>query len=222
MTVYYYDLFTGTAGTLLTSHIADSGATWPNDSNHVAGNNSIQLDGDGAVFLEGAQPALEIPSATQPSSQNFQVLFSFIRLSSVSGSQSGVELLRWPTFGAATDDYSFSYFEGSGFAFQLGGSEIGGYAAGPAIGVLWHLMVNVSTSGSNTDFASYYSTISGGPWTPLTSYSAASPTSPVGAGLRFTGTSATDYDRSSHWCIVRPGYSCSLYSHAQWSHAATL
>ena len=35
MTVYYYDLFTGTAGTLLTSHTADSGATWPNDANHL-------------------------------------------------------------------------------------------------------------------------------------------------------------------------------------------
>ena len=38
MTVYYYDLFTGTAGTLLTSHTADSGATWPNDANHLSRN----------------------------------------------------------------------------------------------------------------------------------------------------------------------------------------
>ena len=191
MTVYYYDLFTGTAGTPLTSHTADSGATWPNDANHLSEYNSIQLDGNGAVFLEGTQPTLEIPSATQPSSQNFEVLFTFKRLSALSGSSSGVELLRQAPFTGSAEDYAFVYNEGSGFTFLHSGLPVGDYAAGPAVGTLWYLKVDVSTSGANTSFASYYSTTSGGPWTVLTNYSIATPSDAVAAGLRFTGTSAT-------------------------------
>ena len=191
MTVYYYDLFSGTAGTPLTSHTANSGATWPNDANHIDEYNSIQLDGNGAVFLEGTQPTIEIPSAAQPSTQNFEVLFSFIRLSALSGSSSGVELLRQAPFTGSTEDYAFDYTEGSGFAFLHDGVAVGGYAAGPAVGTLWYLKVDVSTSGANTNFASYYSTNSGGPWTALTNYSVATPSDAVAAGLRFTGTSAT-------------------------------
>ena len=191
MTVYYYDLFTGTAGTLLTSHTADSGATWPNDANHLYEYNSIQLDGNGAVFLEGSQPTLEIPSATQPSSQNFEVLFTFKRLSALSGSSSGVELLRQAPFTSSAEDYAFVYNEGSGFTFLHSGTPVGGYADGPTVGTLWHLKVDVSTSGGNTSFASYYSTTSGGTWTALTNYSVATPSDAVAAGLRFVGTSAT-------------------------------
>ena len=191
MTVYYYDLFTGTAGTLLTSHTADSGATWPDDANHLDEYNSIQLDGNGAVFLEGTQPTLEIPSATQPSSQNFEVLFTFKRLSALSGSSSGVELLRQAPFTGSAEDYAFVYNEGSGFTFLHSGLPVGDYAAGPAVETLWYLKVDVSTSGDNTSFASYYSTTSGGPWTALTNYSVATPSDAVAAGLRFTGTSAT-------------------------------
>ena len=191
MTVYYYDLFTGTAGTPLTSHTADSGATWPNDANHLYEYNSIQLDGNGAVFLEGTQPTLEIPSATQPSSQNFEVLFTFKRLSALSGSSSGVELLRQAPFTGSAEDYAFVYNEGSGFTFLHSGLPVGDYAAGPAVETLWYLKIDVSTSGANTSFASYYSTTSGGPWTALTNYSVATPSDAVAAGLRFTGTSAT-------------------------------
>ena len=191
MTVYYYDLFTGTAGTPLTSHTADSGATWPDDANHLTEYNSIQLDGNGAVFLEGTQPTLEIPSATQPSSQNFEVLFTFKRLSALSGSSSGVELLRQAPFTGSAEDYAFVYNEGSGFTFLHSGLPVGGYAAGPAVGTLWYLKVDISTSGATTSFASYYSTTSGGPWTVLTNYSIATPSDAVAAGLRFTGTSAT-------------------------------
>jgi len=191
MTVYYYDLFTGTAGTPLTSHTADSGATWPNDANHLYKYNSIQLDGNGAVFLEGTQPTLEIPSATQPSSHNFEVLFTFKRLSALSGSSSGVELLRQAPFTGSAEDYAFVYNEGSGFTFLHSGLPVGDYAAGPAVETLWYLKVDVSTSGANTSFAAYYSTTSGGPWTALTNYSVATPSDAVAAGLRFTGTSAT-------------------------------
>ncbi len=191
MTVYYYDLFTGTAGTPLTSHTAESVATSPDDANHLTEYNSIQLDGNGAVFLEGTQPTLEIPSATQPSSQNFEVLFTFKRLSALSGSSSGVELLRQAPFTGSAEDYAFVYNEGSGFTFLHSGLPVGGYAAGPAVGTLWYLKVDVSTSGANTSFASYYSTTSGGPWTVLTNYSIATTPDAVAAGLRFTGTSAT-------------------------------
>jgi len=53
MTVYYYDLFTGasggTAGTLLSSTTADSGATWPTSSSYSDGN-AVELDGNGGIF----------------------------------------------------------------------------------------------------------------------------------------------------------------------------
>lgn len=80
MTVYYYDLFTGasggTAGTLLSSTTADSGATWPTSSSYNIGN-AIDIDGNGNIFSSISGTAVQIPSAIQPSSYNFEVQYSF-------------------------------------------------------------------------------------------------------------------------------------------------
>src|SRR5271166_1962225 len=96
MTVYYYDLFTGasggTAGTLLSSTTADSGATWPISTSYNTGN-AIEVDGNGGIFSSITGAAIQIPSATQPLSYNFEVQFSFERLTpSTAGTQCGVLL----------------------------------------------------------------------------------------------------------------------------------
>src|SRR5208337_412536 len=57
--------------------------------------------------------------------------------------------------------------------------------AGPAVGVTWYIKVDVTTSGANTNFAAYYSAISGGPWTFLTGCSIATLSDAITAGLRF-------------------------------------
>ena len=143
-----------------------------NDADHLDEYNSIQLDGNGAVFLR----VLSLPGDSfghTAEHQNFEVLFTFNRLSALSGSSSGVELLRQAPFTGSAEDYAFVYNEGSGFTFLHSGTTVGGYAAGPTVGTLWYLKVDVSTSGANTSFASYYSTTSGGTWTALTNYSVA-------------------------------------------------
>jgi len=71
MTVYYYDLFTGTAGTLLTSHTADSGATWPNDADHYYGTGIVTLDGLGGVYQSNTGSSINLSSAAMPSTGPF-------------------------------------------------------------------------------------------------------------------------------------------------------
>ena len=160
MTVYYYDLFTSSGGTtyppgtLLTSTTADSGATWPNDANHITTTNLVELDGNGMVFCSGTSPSIQIPSATQPSTQNFEVLYSFVRLTALSGQCSGVELLRANPFTGSAEDFSFNYCEGwngyTGFYFLHSGTPQGVGAAGPAAGVVWYIKVDVWTSSGTT------------------------------------------------------------------------
>ncbi len=195
MTVYYYDKFTGTAGTLLTSHTADSGATWPNDANHLVSTNLIELDGNGMVFSSGTATTLQIPSATQPATQNFEILYSFVRLTALTGHESGVELLRSTPFTGAAEDFGLVYCEGyngyTGFYFQHSNVNKGTGAAGPAVGVTWNIKVDVSTSSGVTYFAASYSTTSGGPWTVLTSWSIATPSDAITTGLRFAHASGS-------------------------------
>ena len=204
MTVYYYDLFTGTAGTLLTSHTANSGATWPNDTNHLTTTNLIELDGTGMVFSSGTAPTLQIPSATQPSTQNFEILYSFVRLTPLAEQSSGAELIRATPFATAANDVSFTYCEGwngyTGFYFLLSDVPQGTGVPGPAIGVTWYIKVDVWTLSGPTYFDAYYSTTSGGPWTVLTSWSIATLSDPVTAGLRFVpvGTTAATVTTGHH------------------------
>src|SRR5271157_4907906 len=191
MTVYYYDLFTGTAGTLLTSHSADSGATWPNDSSHIRGNNHTKLDGNGMLFQSGTGPCINIPSATQPPTFNFEILFTFKRLTSVSGSVAGVLLATNGSLSSCTDHWEFIYREGSGWSFSHQEAPASSYVAGPAVGVTWWMKVTAATSGSNTIFTAYYATSSGGHWTSLLSYTVANLTEYVAVGPFFDLTSAT-------------------------------
>ncbi len=191
MTVYYYDLFTGTAGTLLTSHTADSGATWPNNSSHIRGNNNTELDGNGMLFQSGTGPCINIPSATQPPTFNFEVLFTFERLTSVSDSVAGVLLATNGSMSSCTDHWEFIYREGSGWSFCHQEAPASSYVAGPAVGVTWWMKVTAATSGSNTIFTAYYATSSGGDWTSLLSYTVANLTDQVAVGPFFDLASAT-------------------------------
>jgi len=112
--IYYYDLFSGSAGTPVPSHTADSGATWPNDANHLVSANLIELDGNGMVFSSGTSTTIEIPSAPQPATQNFEILYSFVRLTALTEHESGVQILRQNPFTGSTDDFKFCYLEGYG------------------------------------------------------------------------------------------------------------
>ena len=171
MTVYYYDLFTGTAGTPLTSHTADSGATWPNDADHYYGTGIVTLDGLGGVYQSNTGSSINLSSAVMPSTQNFEVLFSHVRETSIAAN-AGLILLSssWPTI---ADYYELFYAEGDGWLLyhtSISGSTntlLAGPYAGPAYGVTWYMKVDVSTSGGNTTFAVYYSIGSTGPFAQL-------------------------------------------------------
>ncbi len=189
MTVYYYDLFTGTAGTLLTSHTADSGATWPNDADHYYGTGIVTLDGLGGVYQSNTGSSINLSSAAMPSTQNFEVLFSYIRKTSIAANAGLIFLSSpWPTI---ADCYELFYAEGDGWLLyhtSISGSTntlLAGPYAGPAFGVTWYMKVDVSTSGGNTTFTVYYSIASTGPFTQLFSYTAATSTDLVAVGTWF-------------------------------------
>jgi hypothetical protein len=189
MTVYYYDLFTGTAGTPLTSHTADSGATWPNDADHYYGTGIVTLDGFGGVYQSNTGSSINLSSATMPSTQNFKVLFSHVRETSIA-TNAGLILLSssWPTI---ADCYELFYAEGEGWLLyhtSISGSTntlLAGPYAGPALGVSWYMKIDVSTSNYNTTFAVYYSTASTSPFFQLFSYTAATSTNLVAVGTWF-------------------------------------
>ena len=191
MTVYYYDLFTGTAGTLLTSHTADSGATWPNDANHYYGTGIVTLDGLGGVYQSNTSSlnTINLSSAPMPSTQNFEVLFSYIRKTSIAANAGLIFLSSsWPT---TADSYELFYAEGEGWLLyhtSITGSTktlLAGPYAGPALGVTWYMKVDVSTSGGNTTFTAYWSTAGTGPFTQLFSYTAATSPDLVAVGTWF-------------------------------------
>ena len=189
MTVYYYDLFTGTAGTLLTSHTADSGETWPNDADHYYGTGIVTLDGLGGVYQSNTGSSINLSSAAMPSTQNFEVLFSYIRKTSIAANAGLIFLSSsWPTI---ADCYELFYAEGDGWLLyqtSTSGSTntlLAGPYAGPAFSVTWYMKVDVSTSGGNTTFTVYYSIASTGPFTQLFSYTAATSTDLVAVGTWF-------------------------------------
>ena len=181
MTVYYYDLFTGTAGTLLTSHTADSGATWPNDANHCRGTGTVVLDGLGGVYQSTAAPAtsINLSSASMPSTYNFEVLFSYVRKTAISPSNGGISILSTSAFATT---WKLIYTEGSGWYLYNTIGIVAGPVAGPGLNVTWYMKVDVATSGGNTTFTASYATVSTGPFARLLSYTSATPTDPVAVG----------------------------------------
>jgi len=184
--VYLVDTFQGAAGTSLGAHASDSGAAW----DLLAGNTSVSLGGSGMVYLSGTQPSIWISTAAMPSSDNFEARYTFERLSSVMGTDTGVTLLMAnPWTGARI---TFNWIESSSyFTFENAGTYVGPTASGPALNVPWFIKIDVSTSGGNTTFAASYATSYGGAWTALCSYTVATPASPPNVGLYFVGTSAT-------------------------------
>ena len=185
MTIYYYDLFTGTAGTLLTSHTADSGATWPTDTSHldIYEGGTIELDGNGFTFLSTTGGVSEMSSATMPSTDNFEVLFDYVRYSDVAGgSNAGIVLLTsaWPS----PSNLYFLFYQDSGSTpgwvlySSIGGTntQLTTIYPGPALGVTWYMKADVSTSGGNTTFTLWWSTASAGPFNNVFTYTMATDT----------------------------------------------
>jgi hypothetical protein len=194
MSVYLHDTFQGTAGTALTSHTADSGATWPTDSSHKAGANAIELDGSGELFSSSGSASANISSATMPATQNFEVQYDLKRYSSVSGAYFGLTLLaNYPGF---ADHYDFLCSDDGarpGLFFSHNGSTSSSiFSTTPANGVTWRIRIRLTTSGGNTLFSAAYSTNGG---TTLTSmgidWSVATPAIAINVGFWGTGTATT-------------------------------
>jgi hypothetical protein len=189
MTVYYYDLFTGTAGTLLTSHTADSGATWPNDADHYYGTGIVTLDGLGGVYQSNTGSSINLTSAAMPSTQHCEVLFTHVQHNSLAGGDNAGLVLLSTSFPTIASAYGIFYADNIGWElYQFSLSEatlLAGPYAGPAFGVTCYMKVDVSTSGGNTTFTVYYATAGTGPFTQLFSYTAATSTDLVAVGTWF-------------------------------------
>ncbi len=190
MAVYLNDTFSGTSGTLLSAHTSDSGAAWPNDSNHSNGGNGLALDGSGGVYLSTTAPSSILSTAAMPGTVNFEVLFAVYRMTAVNPSQTGVTL--FSTEPPTTNNWKLMFTDGSGFGLYNGPTSKASTGLSPAVGQKWWIKVDVSTSGGNTTFTARYATINGGPWNPLFSYTTTTPTAPVNVGfVANTATAAT-------------------------------
>ena len=196
MAVYYYDLFAGSAGTLLTSTTTDSGASWPTDSTHHWGNGVLKLDGSGGIFQSVASTGstYNLSSATMPSSLNFEALFWVKRMTSVASSQAGLILVAAPIQGSNPDRYVITYTEGTGWSLWYWDTqkwkELGSSPLGPSIGSTWYMKATVSISDGSTIFGLYYSTSSSAPFSMLFVYTMGTTADLAAVGPRLT-TGAT-------------------------------
>ena len=193
MTVYYYDLFTGSAGTLLTDTISDSGASWPTDSSHQWGKGVLKLDGSGGIFqsIANSGTTYNLPSAAMPSTLNFEVLFTLSRMTSIASSWAGVILVSAPIDGSMPDQFIISYVEGSVWClYHYTGAiwkELASSPSGPAVGSTWYMKAIVSTSDGNTIFGLYYATASGAPFNLLFVYAMGATADVAAVGPRIAG-----------------------------------
>jgi hypothetical protein len=178
--VYLYDTFQGANGTPLWQHTADSGASWNNAP--------VYLDGNGYCY--GASPCNELPNCAEPPSQNFTVQFDLNRLTSLSGLYAGLVLLR-PSDGSFSSYIAFLYIDGYGFGWYNTGTLLASSTTRPIPGAVWRIRLDVQISGSNTLFNAYYSTNFGATWTPLLSYSTATPTLVPAVAIYPSGTGST-------------------------------
>lgn len=190
MSYYMIDTLVGSSATNLYSHVGETGHTWPNDSNHLFPGGVIVLDGSGQLTATTI-PAAQLSTATMPGALNFQVVYSFKRLTAITNQQANIMLTG--VISTSTIDYAFLEVSGSGFAMSVGGTPVTSFSAyEPATGVKVWILLNVSTSGGNTTWASYYSTVGDtGPWTTLgIDYTHASPTNPIAIGPFFNSLAA--------------------------------
>ena len=182
MTVYYYDLFTGTAGTLLTSHTADSGATWPNDADHYTSTvpSSRLMEWGGLSSNRAFEPPWRF---LRPRSHAVKTLKSYSH-SSVKRLFPGqmlvtIFLIDRPRSPALRNVLRICLQRGVRIhiSYILDHRLVRTcFSPDPTLGphwLTWYMKVDVSTSGGNTTLRSYYSTTSAGPWTTLITYSAA-------------------------------------------------
>jgi hypothetical protein len=183
-TVYLRDNLTGSTNSALTSHTADSGATWPSDSTHAVGANAIELDGSGGMFLSGGDSA-NISSAAMPTG-DFEVICGLKRNSAVTNSVAQLFLFS-PALTSFSQPVSLCWMEtgaihpGLNFLDSTGSPLNGSPNAGPSVGVEWLIKVRVTgTAGATTSFSASYSTDGGVTYSSLgIDCTRTTPTSPL-------------------------------------------
>ena len=159
MTVYYYDLFTGTPGTLLTNHTSDSGATWPNDTNHVAGPAAIELDGNGMIFSTSTAWIAQISSATMPTG-NFEITYTMMNLGGTSVNDcAGVTIYIDSPVSSLTDYAALVTVANLGTDWFYNNTTAGfDNTLCPVVGQLYYMKILVLSQYGTTTCFFYYST----------------------------------------------------------------
>ena len=166
MTTYLTDTFTGSAGTLLTAHTSDSGATWPNDANHILGTaGSIALDGNGMLYGTGGGLAGQLSSITLPTGA-FSIIYTLKKIDTTQ-SMCGITLYTSSPYGSTTtSNVSFmtSTFTGATGSdwFQNGftTSNTPGFNGtfNPTTGTLYYIKINVLPAYGGCTLYAFYST----------------------------------------------------------------
>ncbi len=162
--IYFKDTFAGAAGTLLTAHTSDSGATWPNDDNHVLGASPIELDGNGMVFPTGSDVEGQLPSITLPSGA-FEIIYTVYAHTANWSGTAGITLYSNTPYGSTTSNVSFMSTTNSGAYgsdwFQNGFtcSNTPGFNGTLAIGTgqLWYIKIQILPAYGNSTLYMCYS-----------------------------------------------------------------
>ncbi len=190
--VYYTDQFSGTAGTSIASHVSNTLSTGVAGSGYtVTGSGTIELDGNGNVFLASAGDTYALTQATVPpwtESTSFEVLFDLNYMSGVGGTVGGLMLLD-----AGGNTFNFVFIPGSEIAFFSDGSTTYWLTTTmPSPGTLWHMKVTI-IGGSSVGWYLYYST-DNVTWTELlggTAWGFSSLPTAIGVGPYMQGTVVT-------------------------------
>ena len=191
MTIYYYDLFSGTCGTALSAHTANSGVTWSSEFGV-----SLVLDGNGFIYTS-SQNSQMVTNAAMPSSLNFMVQFELNHLSVLSGENVGLSVLQ-TSVGATANQYGFQWSQGNGFGWSKGGSLLVPVTGGLTLGQSLYVRLYITTSGGTTTMAAFTSTDQVA-WTALgNNYSLSTPAGYVASVAPFLYGAAQSATTGTH------------------------
>ncbi len=177
---YLYDTFGGNAGTSLSAHTGDSGATWP-------GATGFTLDGNGWIY--NTTTAFNTSTATMPPTDAFTIQYDLSYVSAISGLYVGLVTNNGGSY------IWFAYKQGSGFAWWNTATAETSYVAIPGFstGNTYRIRLDVHPNGSNTVFSAFYSTNQGATWTAFgNDYTLATSSVPApSVGPYFSGANQT-------------------------------
>ena len=200
--IYFKDTFAGAAGTLLTAHTSDSGATWPNDDNHVLGASPIELDGNGMVFPTGSDVEGQLPSIALPSGA-FEIIYTVYAYTANWQGFAGITLYSNTPYGSTTSNVSFmsttnsgaygsDWFQ-NGFTYSNTPGFNGTFQIG--VGTLHYIKIQVLPAYGNSTLYMFYSS-DGTTWSqqsfhPTWSTAIGSMVTAVGPVFNFVAATAT-------------------------------